>query len=137
MANVLARFAHSRRHLVVALALAVTALGFSGIHHLRQAEAATSHLYVDLRVEGLPSVGGQSRVRVCNYGSLTSRPFVTEFWFLGRYYTANDQLNSYECSVYGLGYLGCGTAVTVIADRAYRTTGYNYGANRFDATVSC
>ena len=31
----------------------------------------------------------------------------------------------------------CGTAVTAIADRAYRTTGYNYGANRFDGVVSC
>src|SRR5436853_124170 len=82
-------------------------------------------------------VRGPGRVRVVNYGSLTAREFVSEFWFVGRYYTSNDVLNSGECSVYRLGSLSCGTAVTVIADRAYRTTGYNYGANRFDGVVTC
>lgn len=136
MTQLFARISRGKRNLLVAAALAAAALGLAGIDGAPKASAAT-HLYVDLRVEALAPAGGSHRVRVCNYGSYTSRPFVVEFYIGGYYATGTDQLASGYCSTWRIGSPGCGTAITVIADRAYRTTGYNYGANRWDGGIVC
>lgn len=136
MAQLFARITRGKRNLVVGLALALSALGIAGIDGAEKANAAT-HLYVDLRVEPLAASGGVQRVRVCNYGSYTSKAFRIDFYVGGSYGTGTDQLASGYCSTWRLGALSCGTGVTVIADANYRTTGYNYGANRWDGYVSC
>lgn len=136
MTQMFARITRGKRTLLVAAAIALTALGLAGMDGAQKASAATN-LYVDLRVAPLSPSGGVQRVSVCNYGSYTSRAFVIDFYVGSNYGTGTDQIASGQCSVWRLGSPACGTAITVIADRVYRTTGYNYGANRWDGYISC